>query len=417
MREYILYVLLFFIPIGAAMVAFLKREGMASKQINVVVAVSLLIIITFPISMERLGSLWALTVYMIVVFLTAGWLFKDRNTEFMQLSGEKARSESAGRAFMAATNLAEEPNPEAVPASEDITVIHGGDAYGEGTATDREAQVVPVMQEVAEDLPDGRDDDKNMEEPAPTAELPSEAVAETSEDASKEEAALPQHKAEEAKEILSDPGKQKEELPEVSIIVPVEELPNLENDHAAMVEAEVDLVTEILGQKTSAVEESAPDTPADVGQARLQRNVVVRAEESEPAGEDIRVMENLDHAFNLKGQGRFQEAGACFFVAWDRTRDEELKYLLTVELTELYQETGQYSDALRIIDRFLDMRGHKFDIINKIKRQREFLSVLTQELNRLGLDGTPISSVPEAVRIKAERAVTPHSLAKGEVRT
>ena len=418
MREYILYVLLFFIPIGAAMVAFLKREGLANKNINVVVAVSFFIIITFPVGMEKLGSLLALSLYLIVVFITAGWLFKDRNAEFMQLGREKSGTESAAT-FMAATNLMEKLNSEPEVPSELGAYI--GYAPGEGNATENEAQMVSNLQAIPEAMREHSDGIQGMEEPAAALNSPPEAMGEAGEDAFQEEvAALAPLDMPGAVETPALPEVLEEEAAEVGIIVPEEELPipAEQNDNPVPSEDEGDLVPETPDRETDTVEDYAPITPTGFDeQVRVQHNVAIRSEESVSAGEDVRVMENINNGFNLKEQGRFQEAAACFFVSWDRTRDEELKYLLTLELIELYKDTGQYSDALRIIERFLEMRGHKFDIINKIKRQKEFLSVLTQELSRLGLDGTPISSVPQSALAQAERAVTPHSLAKGEVRT
>jgi len=67
LREYAFYVILFFLPIAFGMAYLLRRDGWSWKYISVILIVALVIILTFPISMEKLGGLITFIAYLFLL--------------------------------------------------------------------------------------------------------------------------------------------------------------------------------------------------------------------------------------------------------------------------------------------------------------------------------------------------------------
>ncbi|NLB87908.1 MAG: hypothetical protein GX790_01585, partial [Syntrophomonadaceae bacterium] len=94
MREYIFYVFLVFLPIGALMVKILYDHGLPIKNIAYIVLTSLAIVITFPISMERLGVLLAFTVYAILILLIILYMVKTADNVSLDAVASSAVSDN-----------------------------------------------------------------------------------------------------------------------------------------------------------------------------------------------------------------------------------------------------------------------------------------------------------------------------------
>jgi len=77
MLEYVFYVLIIFLPIGGVMTYLLRKEGLVTRDIAVIVLVSLFIIISFPFSVERIGSHISLGFYVFVLLLMSVYIFKS----------------------------------------------------------------------------------------------------------------------------------------------------------------------------------------------------------------------------------------------------------------------------------------------------------------------------------------------------
>ncbi|MEN6461788.1 MAG: hypothetical protein ABFC94_10515, partial [Syntrophomonas sp.] len=78
MREYILYAILIFLPIGYIMSLFLCREGLAKKHITIFVATAMIMVISFPISAERLGIFNTGLIYVLLLLIIT-WYFINTN--------------------------------------------------------------------------------------------------------------------------------------------------------------------------------------------------------------------------------------------------------------------------------------------------------------------------------------------------
>jgi len=87
MREYIIYVLLIFLPIGSIMAYFLRREGLGKKNMAIILTLSLLIIITFPITVVRLGILSSFLSYILLIVVITRYLLANEGEFAPQSKG------------------------------------------------------------------------------------------------------------------------------------------------------------------------------------------------------------------------------------------------------------------------------------------------------------------------------------------
>ena len=93
MGEYILYVIFVFVPIGGAMAYLLYKDGLPRKYINIILILSLLIILSFPISMERLGGLASLIIYVLLVAFISWYILNGRAGDLAMLISRLSEGE------------------------------------------------------------------------------------------------------------------------------------------------------------------------------------------------------------------------------------------------------------------------------------------------------------------------------------
>ena len=103
--------------------------------------------------------------------------------------------------------------------------------------------------------------------------------------------------------------------------------------------------------------------------------------------------------FEAKSQGEYRLAAQNFTFALQSSIDNELKYLLGMELVSIYQNIGIMNRQI-IIDHLLQDIGIQSAAVVELKQQRQYIRLLADELDRLGISGTPIFEVPRFVRIK-----------------
>lgn len=87
MREYIMYVILVFLPIGAVMAYLLHREGVSRRNISMVVIISWLIIVTFPLIIAKLGTFIALLTYIVVILVMTRYLLGNKKEYVIESKG------------------------------------------------------------------------------------------------------------------------------------------------------------------------------------------------------------------------------------------------------------------------------------------------------------------------------------------
>lgn len=87
MREYIIYVILVFLPIGAIMTYLLQREGVSRRNIIIVVIISWLIIITFPLSIAKMGTFIGLLTYIAAILVMTRYLLGNKKEYVIESKG------------------------------------------------------------------------------------------------------------------------------------------------------------------------------------------------------------------------------------------------------------------------------------------------------------------------------------------
>lgn len=89
-----------------------------------------------------------------------------------------------------------------------------------------------------------------------------------------------------------------------------------------------------------------------------------------------------------------------FARALRSTYDNELKHLLGMELVGILQGMGDYERAEDVLDDLIQNIDGQPDVVMELRQQKQYNSLLADELTRLGMADTPIFEVPRFVRIK-----------------
>lgn len=432
MKEYILYVILIFIPIGSLMVYLLRKDGLPGKYINIILILSLFIILSFPICMERLGRPASVLIYILVLAALCMYLLKARIGAFT---------------MSIAPELAASSQPDAI----NIALLESAETVTEGTNTDITLSLITnqTCSETGEIV---------------SGEISPELLLEVvEEEPSAADEAVPDLDDQQMALEADNEQIQLQFSESVSHIIP-DEIPKVQDEPAAGTEA-IELIQEVEGERVTEImdEQSTHEVPEDIPQSApfaqepitthlmsekqestaeiiepvisesIQKNEALESEmQDEPAqlvaasgaitetvfvdlpGQGIaetnideeKVNSLIDAAFACRSTDA-DEAARNFEEAWQLTSDYELKYLLTVELVEIYKDSGCYNEAVSILHSFIVLPNHKSDIINEISRQFDYVSLLAAELERLGIGDLPVSRVPRWVRLKVDAELNP----------
>lgn len=133
-------------------------------------------------------------------------------------------------------------------------------------------------------------------------------------------------------------------------------------------------------------EETVKEAPDSISAANVNR-------------ENDRINQLIDQAFRLKNESHYMEALDFFAEALDINADEDLSYLLIMEMVNIYKDMGMYARAEELLFLSIGKAHSRTDIIDEIERQLSYIRLLSVELDRLGLANTPISEVPRLVRM------------------
>lgn len=446
MGEYILYVILIFIPIGGLMVYLLRKDGLPGKYINIILLLSLLIIFSFPISMEKLGRSVSLMIYVLLLAALAGYLLRARVGSFALFATPEV---SAGSEHNGINTALLGPSIPVADNCDDLPSAVEPVEEGQTEKSISEDNYVELVQEEpGEDLSIGND--LGSDEPDERAalkednqQLPVEAlepiaakkpdeIAEVGDEP--EEAIEPDIMAEEAVQEagLEVPGPESlsemtawdnqplDKDAEENIITGANSQvePQERNDNVG--EPEMPEATNtIAGIEEMSGQESKADDELELGEQTPMVSESYSSDTGEPVSAVVpddkavetnapenQVITLIDSAFACRPTNPV-EAARYFEEAWHLTSNYELKHLLTVELVEIYKDNGWYKKAMSILDSFIALPNHKSDIINEISRQFDYISLLAAELDRLGISDLPVSRIPRWVRLKVDSEMNP----------
>ncbi len=421
MEEYILYVILIFIPIGGAMAYLLHKDGLPRKYINIIVIVSLLIILSFPISMERLGGLASLMIYVLLVAIISWYILKGGGglalfncrlaaVEFVKSIISVINKKPVDNKICTIESTEEILEKEEIPEEKIDPGITPAEKKDEEqiTVADETRELIEPEEKIAEaqittnvETAPGPDlaletmlEEKETEEHMPAPE----------EIASSEDTTLQKDVDIQIEPLIQETVEpilvegDETEIEEVELIEEVEQVEKVEGVTQIEEIEEVDEIIEVHQGDESKENEALEKLGL----------VDMSAEDNEDAKTEsqVEIMKLIDKGFACRDINR-KETARCFEEAWQITFDYELKYLLTVELVEIYKECGWYSKAGVILNSFIALPGHKSDIINEINRKFDYISFMAAELKRLGISDLPISKVPRWVRLKVDEEMNP----------
>lgn len=377
MGEYILYVIMLFIPIGGMMAYFLRKEGLPGKYISIIVILSLAIILSFPISMERLGSLFSLFIYVLLLAGTAFFLLKAGVTSFAM----PANQASAGTSQFNKTlhyNSDKDISNDIENGQDTKSGLDNSTAVCQETS---EEKIAAGIKELT--VGNSSETDNNKEE---ENEFLAQGELSTTEEisAAKEFEIIGEPDSSETLEVVAEEDVKTAEPPSNSTKSDEELEPEVEETDQVSAKSVVIGEDEVVSQPGDNKEEIVPEK----GLSQEQ------------------VVELIDQAFACRADN-LAKAIQCFEEAVNLTSEYELKYLLTMELVKIYKESSRYNQALSILRSFIALPNHKSAIINEIKREINYITLLVKELDRLGLSDLPVSRIPRWVRLKIDGEMNP----------
>ncbi|MGI5922012.1 MAG: hypothetical protein ACOX6I_09795 [Syntrophomonadaceae bacterium] len=118
-------------------------------------------------------------------------------------------------------------------------------------------------------------------------------------------------------------------------------------------------------------------------------------------GQEQRVKDFIEKAFAVKGAD-LEQAAQYFQMALDTTKNDELTYLLTMELMEDYKDIGMYDKAIQVLS---DFAREKSEVNNQITNNIIYFRTLVNELEKIGTPDLPFPQVPRWVRMKVAEKI------------
>ncbi len=432
MTEYLLCVSLVYIPIACWIAYLLHRDGFNIKTIILVLALSYLMITAFPLSIQHLGAGVTIMVYGIMLAILTIVMCKP---EIFNLRSHD-HNLGAELATKPSLNVTDGENQIPAPAPEKSTKVDKPFQAGIFKKTDNPNNISGKQEEFSdqaanlsstEDLTAKMADGTNNIDVGMPALNKDEAI-QTSDDISpavtniviKEELATAMegddslHKDSheevltEHQEELKHPddgiaaqasSKTAQEESGAEKVIMENETDHQPEEALLVPEQPAEVVQELysLPLNEDEVPETAMDQPVDLSPPVAEP--VIASDTTSPE-DSPDIVDWIELGFEAKSQGEYRLAAQNFTFALQSSIDNELKYLLGMELVSIYQNIGDYEQAVIIIDHLLQDIGIQSAAVVELKQQRQYIRLLADELDRLGISGTPIFEVPRFVRIK-----------------
>jgi len=385
MQEYVLYIIFIFIPIGLIMTYLLHKDGYETRDIIIVNVVSFLMIVLFPISMSRLGTVTSVIVYIMALAVMAAFIMHPWIIQAVQL--RQPLEANAGNVKEVTGNSNEETSLSIKQNIESSKVIQSSEDNESGFDLEERISSINIDAIQLTDLNVQQEDDRQG--------LPEGNVVE-------EEAAADVEEVADVKDII----KEEEQEPEIDDNLPVVEL-NMEeviDDKIEQVIIESSDDNDLVYEKSDIVsDEAVGEKPIKdqifKDESKLSLETLVNPIESNE------VLNLVGLGFDYKLQGRILEAGEAFAKAYELAQGEGMRCLLGLERVYLYKEIGSYSKAKEILNELVAFTQVEPAIIKEINKQIVYIEVLIRELTRLRMGNMPASSVPRLVRLKVAEEI------------
>jgi len=423
MTEYLLYVSLVFIPIACWIAHLLKQDGFDIKKIILVLVLSYLMITAFPFSVQHLGAGITILCYSAMFAVLIMVMCKPELFNLPGQSGELG-SELAGKSALTVpggeTTVFAVTSPAGKTRSMEITPAASVESLDMPKQISSIAEEVPASEAIPagenvlpiesvplDEIPNSGINDQNLDrvsvqaipEPEPPAAVIDENLA-----------GLPNTDIE-APQAVHD-RENHDDIQVRELLFADDCSPDLsESAIAGSAPEHQAAVSEGSTEKQASVEadnspaEAAVDDNRETKDNQNQDTMVFPdaaspADDSQAATCQAELADWIERGFEAKANNDLAEAAECFTRALETSSDDELKYLLGMELVSILQNTGNYEQAESILDDLIQTISAQPAMIMELSKQKQYISLLAGELNRLGLAGTPIYEVPRFVRIK-----------------
>ena len=388
MKEYILFVILVFVPIGALMAYLLRREGISARNTIMILMASCLIIMFFPVVFQKWGKPGISVILLAVVFATVKFCHQD-NLE-IQSEGEQAPvrfkelvmlRESREEPMVVAATRDHNPGECELEEDDNKTQIEESELH-----RSTPPEPVAVQADNGTQLADSQlvSDPEGFEFTEKGLEAGPGLIDSTDES--------------EEMDIMKDyqpylPGEaQAEETRAIDTVEAYEAcLPEEAQFHE----------TETVDNPEEPIQiVEYPDTQLNTGAP----NPAVGESPALPREEE-HILRILEDGFASKLQGDIEKAASCFSEVYNNTSDDQLKYLLAGELANFYKQSGLYDKAVALLEGYLEAKTDIPGAVEAISKELSYLNRLTGELRRLGIKGLPFTSVPRWVKLKAAEQI------------
>jgi len=339
MREYLIYSVLVFIPVAAAMYFLLRRELTSNRDIAIIIGLAFLIIVNFPFIIQKLGWIKAVIVYLLILYGLILYLVK-RIEVGDACSGDQKEGRPDKEYISAEKQLEAEPiEADAFP---------GGEKEAGWLASELSAASEATPDETTE-----------YDEYASDCLGSSNQAVETGLSAEK----------------VNDATQTEPPVQPSTISI------NINNNEDE----------DICLLKTEEGEGRSEET---------ERNEPAEAENSvhQPQLQEINAL--IEEAFVYKSQNHYSLAVQCLNKVLNLTNEAELKYMALKEQIYLLKQLGQYNEAIDLVQSFVNHSWPEADIMNDIQNELEYLVRLKNELDYLKIGNLPIAQVPRWIKLK-----------------
>ncbi|SHG80778.1 hypothetical protein SAMN02745221_01018 [Thermosyntropha lipolytica DSM 11003] len=366
MREYLLYTSLVFLPIAAVIFYILKSYRLSYSAIWAILVLTFVIIITFPFSIIKIGSIFTLVVYIIVLGgITLYLLQYDAEYSLETDKNRKEKIEIYG------CEIVESQFPE--PGK--IQMLLAGKNEFSGAEIGSEKPEFEALKNEVERVNDdnvmGIDEERKVEEEYAIVENEKICVYEET----KEAAMI----AEPTKQINGDTTWFSEE----------------KGTEAGYCEREIASEKDRGGEK----EIEKEDEKTGITDAESEESGYIEKEKDMVYSQVVRF---LDLAFKAKMNEDFEEAFVYFRKAWELTGDIDLKYMLTLEMADISIILGWYSQGEEIIVKCMNEYVLNETMRRELARKLAFIQLIRREIRYLKLEEVPFARLPRLLKVKVE---------------
>ncbi|HOB11692.1 MAG TPA: hypothetical protein PLM20_01090 [Syntrophomonadaceae bacterium] len=442
MTEYLFYISLVFIPIACWIAYLLNKDGFDIKTIILVLVLSYLMITAFPFSVQHLGTGITILVYgaifaVLILVMCKPELFNlnGQSDELgSELAGKSSLTVPGGETTVFAVNsaadttqqtevafvagdhaLSEPPEQSTIP--EEVLANETVSSPAADTPVDFvPAQYLPEDQRRAQtrgkDLTDQKPDSVS-EQIIPEAEQLAAVFAGDLSSLPTLDMEPPDLHYSEELESQSETEKEYHDITQdVKLLSADQYSPSM--SESAVIDSAPDQQaadSEVGPDQQAIATADYSDAPATVDDIRetkdnLNQDIKVFSDAASPtddsrqSDDQAELADWIERGFEAKAQGDLDGAAESFTRALQVSTDDELKYLLGMELVSILQNIGNYEQAEIILDDLIQTISAQPAMTMELRQQKQYINLLADELNRLGLAGTPIFEVPRLVRMK-----------------